>query len=188
MIDPLHNPDHIANPLRKAYTLEQIRRGLKGPVLDIGKSGFSDEIRQELGLELSNTSHDLDIGEIEGTWGSILCFEVLEHLGNPLHLLLQMRGALAEEGFIWLSTPLIARWRPDLFRAGNHVFEFTRPQLDFLLYRGGLKVAEEHVFRYKPISAYLKGPRPLVRLFSDRCILLKLEKADIPIVHLPDSA
>jgi len=185
MIDPLHNPDHLANPLRKAYTLEQLGRGLSEPVLDIGQSGFSTEIRNLLGIELANTRHDLDIGTIEGQWGSILCFEVLEHLGNPLHLLLEMRNALKPDGFIWLSTPLIARWRPDGFRAGNHVFEFSRPQLEFLLHRGGLLIEEEHVFRYKPVTQYLRGIRPLVRLFSDRCILLKLRPGTIPEIELP---
>jgi SAM-dependent methyltransferase len=185
MINPLDNPDHKANPLRKAITLKHLSRGLPAPVLDIGQSGFSEEMRELLGVEIRNTRHDLDVGTIEGQWGSILCFEVLEHLGNPLHLLLQMRGALAPGGFIWLSTPLIARWRPDSFRAGNHVFEFSRPQLEFLLHRGGLRIAEEYTFRYKPVAAYLRGLRPLVRLFSDRCILLKLEVAPLPEILLP---
>lgn len=177
MIDPMNNPDHWQNPKRQAATLELLKAASpRGPVLDIGESPFSRVIEQEIGHTISSTKHDLDRGVIEGKWGTMLCFEVLEHLGNPLYLLDQMRAALEEDGRIWLSTPLIARWRPDSFRASNHVFEFSWPQLEFLLHKAELEVVSRTVILYRPWWQYFRGPRPILRLFSDRCVILQLRR------------
>jgi SAM-dependent methyltransferase len=176
-IDPYDNPHDKQNPLRQIATLAMMKSTeLSGPVLDIGESPFSRLLEQELEMPVTGTTHELDRGRIEGEWGTICCFEVLEHVGNPLRLLDQMKAALKAGGSIWLSTPLVARWRPDSFRGNNHVFEFTRPQLDFLLQKAKLQVKQRREIRYKYWWQYLTGPRPFVRYFSDRCVILQLQE------------
>ncbi len=179
MIDPMHNPDHFQNPKRQSFTEALLKRdGLQGPVLDIGENVWTHRLAKELGASISSTSHDLDWGGITGRWGSILCFEVLEHLGNPLLLLKEMADSLADDGSIWLSTPIISPWRPPAFRAGNHVVEFDYAQLEFLFHKAGLQAVEEYRILYKPWWKYLRGPRPFLRLLTDRCYIVRLQKKE----------
>ena len=175
MIDPFHNPDHFQNPKRQKFTEDLLKTaGLPGPILDIGENVWTQTLADELGKEIECTTHDLDWGGITGSWGSILCFEVLEHLGNPLLLLKEMANSLAPDGSIWLSTPLIHPWRPPAFRAGNHVVEFDYAQLEFLFHKAGLRPVAEYRILYKPWWKYLRGPRPLLRLLTDRCYIVQL--------------
>jgi 2-polyprenyl-3-methyl-5-hydroxy-6-metoxy-1,4-benzoquinol methylase len=175
----MNNPDSWQNPKRQEATLRMLQSASPVlPAIDMGESSFTQRLADALKIEIAHTNFDLDYGQIEGKWGTILSFEVVEHLGNPLHHLKNMKEALLPGGSIFLSTPLVARWRPDSFRAGNHVFEFSRPQLEFLLHKAGLQTIQREEFLYRKTWQYFRGPRPLLRLFSDRCVLLQLQAAE----------
>ena len=158
--------------------LEKHKDALNSPALDIGgKSPLGDQIADTYRLQLQNTTHDLDTDDLEGEWQTILCFEVLEHLGSPLRLLQQIKQHLGPNGTAFLSTPLVvSRFRPTHWLLGkHHVFEMDRRQIEFLLQKAGLVVEDEIHCRYLPLWKSFLGVRPIIKLFTDRCILLRLK-------------
>src|ERR1700730_12203532 len=110
-------------------------------VLDIGcANGYLAEILAErgfsvTGVDLPGTPHpggvhfaeaDLDKGlpPLEGQWNFILCADVLEHLRDPLALLMDCRKRLAPGGALLASLPnsghAYFRWQVLLGRFPQH--------------------------------------------------------------------
>jgi SAM-dependent methyltransferase len=152
---------------------------LSGRVLDIGgDSPMSREITSRFDVELTHTSQDcdLDFDDLPGSWDHIFSFEVIEHLGNPLRHLVQLRERLNPGGTIWLSTPLVTnRLRPTHWiRNKHHIFEMDRAQLFTLINRSGLTIDESTTCHYLPLYKNFLGVRTLIRFLTTRCILLKL--------------
>ena len=104
----------------------------------------------------------------------IFCFEVIEHLFNPLHLLLQMSNVLNSKGTIFLSTP---KRRPHFMWYKYHFHEFSQSELTNLFNRANLYINNK-TFKMsgRPLINYFKGIRPLLRLFIERKCLVQLSK------------
>lgn len=148
-----------------------------GNVLDVGgDSPFGQLLERTFGIKLFHTDFDLDSNDLAGMWDNIFSFEVIEHLGNPLNHLVEMKRHLNPGGIIWLSTPLVvSKLRPThLFTDPFHVFEMDWRQISFLINKADLQVERKHICRYLANWKYFTGPRPLIRFFTDRCVLLKL--------------
>ena len=186
-INPFSDPNitgwNAVATARIAATLEFLEHdmpAIRGRILDIGgDSPMSRAIQERYPVELVHTPADLDLdlGSLDGEWDQIFSFEVIEHLGSPLRHLLEMKAHLKPGGSIWLSTPLVvSKLRPThAFRSKHHVFEMDWVQLSFLIEKAGLRVVRQHRCRYLPKWKYLIGLRPMVRFFTDRCILLRLQ-------------
>jgi 2-polyprenyl-3-methyl-5-hydroxy-6-metoxy-1,4-benzoquinol methylase len=97
---------------------------------------------------------DLDAGlpPLEGTFDTIVCADVLEHLRDPRAVLVALRKLLADEGAIVISIPNIAHlWMRLSLLAGRfdyadrgildrtHLRFFTRRTLTALLTEAGLR-------------------------------------------------
>jgi SAM-dependent methyltransferase len=185
-INPFSDPNitgwNAVATARIAATLEFLeanRPQIIGRVLDIGgDSPMSRAIASRFPVELVHTPPDLDLDlhSLDGEWDQIFSFEVIEHLGSPLRHLLEMKAHLKPGGSIWLSTPLVVnRLRPThAFRSKHHVFEMDWVQLDFLIEKANLRVTRYKICRYLPVWKYFTGIRPVIRFFTDRCILLQL--------------
>lgn len=186
LINPFSNPhvtgwNKVASARHRATLsfLEADRSQLTGNVLDVGgDSPFGKMLEAQFGITLEHTDFDLDLNQLTGEWDNIFSFEVIEHLGSPLRHLQEMREHLTKSGAIWLSTPLVVnRLRPThLFRDPHHVFEMDWSQLNFIINKSGLTIARKSLSRYLDTWKYFTGPRPIIRFFTDRCVLLKLTK------------
>jgi SAM-dependent methyltransferase len=183
--DPLKSGWNEVATARIRATMDLLRRHrdtLPARVLDIGgDSPLGQAITQEFGTERVHTHHDLDVDELEGSWPCIFCFEVIEHLGSPLRLMQQIHDHLEEGGTAFISTPLVYnRLRPTHWLRGkHHIFEMDRFQLEFILEKAGFVVEEEVLCRYLDTWKYFTGLRPLIKFFTDRCVIWKLKKAGV---------
>lgn len=154
--------------------------------LQIFNEHFNGQIR-----DIFQTEGDLDIKLgpacptdyrrviINNYFDTVFCFEVLEHLFNPLYCLLKIREVMKDNGKLFVSTPQ----RPLLLRNKDfHFHEFQDKSLSMLLCRAGFHILRTRRIRWRPISKCLYGVRPMLRLFLDRTILLECEKARLPQV------
>jgi len=107
-------------------------------------------------------------------YDTILCFEVLEHLFNPLLFLETLREMLAEGGSIYLSTP--RQW-PQFLRAIHHYHEIPTSRLMWLFDAAGLKMVRKgRVTIAGHWWQHLYGIRPILRYFqTSRIYELKLK-------------
>lgn len=187
MIDPKSNPlaigwNEVATErIRRTLEFLDAQRGhLSDEVLDIGgESPLGQAIVERFRIRTVNTNQDLDVEWLTGRYRTVFSFEVIEHLGSPLRHLQNIFELLEDQGSLFLSTPLVVnRLRPThLLRGKHHIFEMDRFQLDFLIQKAGFRIASEASCRYLPTWKYFIGLRPFIKYFTDRCILLRLEKS-----------
>ena len=133
-----------AHDVRWRKTLEFLRKSsLVGAShasgLDLGdRTPFTLSLERLFGCPFENTTVDLDIESLAGSFGVVTAFEVLEHLYNPLHALLEVRRLLAgQEARLFVSMPL---WKPLFLASPNHFHEMTRTSALSLFRRGGFCV------------------------------------------------
>ncbi|MFC1746994.1 class I SAM-dependent methyltransferase [Candidatus Neomarinimicrobiota bacterium] len=141
-------------------------------VLEIGeRTSLTDMIEKAWNCTITNTNGDLDVLNLEGLYDVVLSFEVLEHLFNPLFHLLQIHQVLTDGGRLFLSTP---KGKPYFLWSPEHFHEMGTERLKDLLTRAGFIIRKRTVIRIHPWWFYLKGLRPVLRLFFDRRILMEL--------------
>jgi len=164
-----------SNALRWEKTLsfigeqQRMRNGL-----DIGdKTTFTDKLECMFNCSFDNTSIDLDIENIVGNYDIITAFEILEHLYNPLHFLLQLKKALNDNGTIYLSTPL---GKPYFLWSPSHFHEIHKDRIYSLFSRAELTVVRTQDFRIHSVSFYFTGIRPLLRGLFEKVQIFELKK------------
>lgn len=137
------------------------------PICDLGEPNPLKEMIAEKWHLIESIDIDLDYQRLQGQWGTILCFEVLEHLFNPLFALENMKQALVPDGRIFLSTPY--QW-PQILKAKHHFHEVPTDRLEWLFDRAGLRIENrgkatiagrwyEHVTGFRPILRYFQHTR-----------------------------
>jgi len=87
--------------------------------LDLGdRTPLTGQMEELLGCRFVNSDVDLDVECLEGSYGVVCALEVLEHLYNPLHLLLEVRRVLSgADARMFVSMPLS---RPAMLRSPDH--------------------------------------------------------------------
>ncbi|RLG46811.1 MAG: hypothetical protein DRN92_04505 [Thermoproteota archaeon] len=126
--------------------------------LDIGhRNIFTSYLEETFGVKILNTFGDLDRKAIypEGNFDVIFCFEVLEHLCNPLWLLDCIYEKLDSNGALFLSTPsrLQINW------ATCHFCEHSLDRLSYLFEKAKFVVTDRDLIKI-PGSF---GIRPVIR-------------------------
>lgn len=140
--------------------------------LDLGdRTPFTDELAQYFSCPFENTEIDLDIGRLKGEYDIITAFEIIEHLYNPLHCLLEVRRCLKPGGRLYLSTPL---GKPNFLWSPYHFHEMSISSLRSLFARAGFKIIRSEKFRVHSNWFYLTGLRPLLRGIFESHILFEL--------------
>ncbi|HWR01361.1 MAG TPA: methyltransferase domain-containing protein [Chlorobaculum sp.] len=179
VIDPAWCADP-ANRVRWDKSLAFVRasgatRLPAGSGLDIGdRTPMTGMLESHFGCRFDNTSLDLDTGGLDGSYPVVTAFEVIEHLYNPLHLLLEIRKVLRPDSSsrLFLSTPV---WKPGFLQSPEHFHEMSRRSLDSLLSRSGFAVVRRHEFGIRSPLFCLKGVRPLLRCFFEKIVIFELE-------------
>jgi hypothetical protein len=160
-------PDKLPNSFlnRVKQTIDFI--DLKGKVMDCGENNPMKEMIQTH-FNYKIESVDWDFNEVcnhKGKYDTILCFEVLEHVMNPLLFLNQLKWMLTNDGVIYLSTPY---QRPQILKAIHHYHEIPDSRIGWLFDAAGLRV----VCKGKVTIAgnwynHITGIRPLLRYFQN---------------------
>lgn len=184
-IDPAWGADP-ASRLRWERSLAFVRGSevLRPPLsagLDIGDwTPVTAMLESHFGCRFANTSVDLDIDLLdvelllpEVRYPVVTAFEVIEHLFNPLHLLLEIRRLLdpADSSRLFLSTPT---WKPAFLQSPEHFHEMTERSFMALLSRAGFSVVRRDEFGIRSPFFCIRGVRPLLRCFSETIRIVEL--------------
>jgi len=141
----------------------------KGRVADCGEpNALKCEIVKHFGMAIDSIEWDFNYPHREeNKYDTILCFEILEHLFNPLTFLESIRDMLTEGGCIYLSTPY--QW-PTFLRGIRHYHEIPTDRLMFLFAAAGLEVVDagkatmagnwyNHLFGIRSMLRYFQKTR-----------------------------
>ena len=171
----LNDPAHA---LRWRKTLEFLAGSSHSPVsvtsgLDLGdRTPFTILLEQHFGCLFENTTVDLDLEPLSGSFGVVTAFEVLEHLYNPLNALLEIRRLLAgKDARLFVSMPL---WKPPFLASPDHFHEMTRRSALSLFTRAGFTVLRNAEFRIRHPLFYLTGVKPLLRAWYEKVQIYEL--------------
>lgn len=146
--------------------------------LDLGdRTPMTEMLEERFGFPFDSSAIDLDTEQLSGRYGVVAAFEVLEHLFNPLHLLLEVRKVMAgPDARLFVSMPLA---RPELLRSPEHFHEMSRREALALFHRAGFRVERSTVFRIRRPLFYLGGLKPLLRFFFERVQVYELSAAGV---------
>ena len=141
--------------------------------LDLGdRTPFTAVLEQHFGCPFENTTIDLDLEPLSGSFGVVTAFEVLEHLYNPLHALLEVKGLLAgKDARLFVSMPLR---KPFFLASPDHFQEMTRRSALSLFTRAGFAVLRSVEFRIRHPLFYLTGVKPLLRAWYEKVQIYEL--------------
>ncbi|MCA3311669.1 MAG: class I SAM-dependent methyltransferase [Roseomonas sp.] len=124
--------------------LDIARRSLGWDGIGIDPSPFAAAGRKVLGLPIEQRLFSID-DPLAGQFDIVHASEFLEHVPDPLGMLLTLRGALAPGGTLLLTTPAAEMIRPDtpegllipLLSIGWHIVLQTESSLSMLLQKAG---------------------------------------------------
>jgi len=141
--------------------------------LDLGgRTPFTASLEQLFGCLFENTIVDLDLEPLTGSFGVVTAFEVLEHLYNPLYVLLEIkRLLLGKNARLFVSMPL---WKPQCLASPEHFHEMTRHAALSLFSRAGFLVIRSAEFRIRQPLFYLTGIKPLLRAWYEKVQIYEL--------------
>ena len=163
MIAPLpHDLDAMAGAeAYNAWVVDRGERWIHGRVLDVGAGigthtsrllPLADQVvalepEPELASLLRQEHPELTIVEgdatsVEGPFDAIVCFNVLEHIGEDEGTLGRFRELLAPEGTLLLLVPAHPVLSGSLDRAFGHQRRYTKSALKAKLERAGLETVE----------------------------------------------
>lgn len=105
---------------------------------------------------------------------TLMCFEIIEHVMNPLLLLNEMKEFLTDKGVLYLSTP----YRPKFLHPDYHFTEYSDKKLEGWLFKeAGLQIEKKQFIRFRGSLKQHLGIRPMIRWMIDGTRIYKLRKA-----------
>jgi len=160
---PYSEPGHnYAYKRRYKHTLKFMNNQIRTPVLVTGKKvDFEAYLEEYFGEGFDYTNDDLNeewiCQEAKG-YNTILCFQVIEHLLNPL-LFLQMcnRYLDSDDGLLYISYPTHGS---KMFWSSGHFHEYDRSRFEYLIREAGFGIRkyESHIMWRR-----IKGFRSIIR-------------------------
>jgi len=113
------------------------------------------EYAQNLNAQNTKICHAVenaeDLSFKDGSFDSVVCIDILEHVGNPVKVIKEMSRVLKKGGYLILTVP-------------HHHFPYTYDPLNRLLRRIGIRI---------PFGAYGFGHERLIQLENIKELLLK---------------
>lgn len=158
-------PNSFTNRIKE--TIEFIE--LRGNVMDCGENNpMKEAIESHFDKKIDSV--DWNFNEkclYKRKYDTILCFEVLEHVMNPLLFLNELKKMLKPKGVVYLSTP---HQYPQILKAIHHYHEIPTDRLMWLFDESGLTIKEKgkvtiagnwynHIFGIRPILRYFQKSR-----------------------------
>lgn len=178
--DPLHpgyskntaSPHEDVNNNRVNAVINFMQSSVRLPTADIGeKNKFVELLSKRLfgvkieSIEVADLNFDTLITESD-SYGTIFCFEVLEHLQNPLFLLSEIKKKMDINTTLYLSMPC----KPMYLLGDHHYFEMKPDHFQkWLLTPLGMIITDKRKISFRRSwMEYLIGLRPLIRLFTTK--------------------
>jgi len=172
------------NPFEKTtQTLNHIRYVVKYfsdkiqphyKILDIGqRSPLTNALERKFKVKIDNTSGDLDTRfTIQSKYYNIVIYShTIEHQFNPLNTLLRIREVMNETTLLYIFTPD----RGKLLWCKGHYHEIDSYRMRLLLQRAGYEILSKKKYKiWRHWTSYLKGFRPLLRLFREYTVIYKV--------------
>ncbi|EAT58277.1 methyltransferase domain-containing protein [Chlorobium ferrooxidans] len=145
--------------------------------LDLGdRTPLTASLEQLFGCSFESTTIDLDVESLSGSYAVVTAFEVLEHLYNPLHLLLEVRKILyGSGGRLFVSMPIA---KPASLKSADHFHEMSRDEALSLFMRAGFRVERSGQFRIRHPLFYLTGLKPLLRAWYEKVQIYELSVSE----------
>lgn len=170
-------PEKLPNSFtnRVDQTIDYIYDDLRGEFADIGEyNPMSKMISDNLLIQIDQIDGDFNFPiNTEKKYGTVFCFEVLEHIFNPLTLLISIKNMLRKNGIIYLSTP---RQFPQILKAVHHFHEIPEDRLMWLFEAAKLRVLDKSKITIAGSwYNHIHGIRPVLRYFQ-KTRIYKLEK------------
>lgn len=155
-----------------------MRDSFDSVVLDIGEANWvSQELAKRFNLEIEQTlpvDFNYSLETLQSKYLHVFCFEVIEHLMNPLHFLRNVRAVMDKDGTLWLSTPVGKFF--NVMMCDEHLTQYQRNPLVAMFRESGFYVSDETTFRPFPWWFYFTGIRPPFKFFTHEIQLYKLRK------------
>ncbi|MCA9732758.1 methyltransferase domain-containing protein [candidate division KSB1 bacterium] len=152
---------------------------LKAPYLDVGTwSQATDILQQKYSDKIDSTNEtdfNFSVTAPQKSYKSIFCFEVIEHLMNPLTFMHELHKLLDEDGILALSTPT-----RKLAVEKVHFTEYNKRSLDFLFKEAGFTTLDYKVGHAFPWWWHFTGVRPMYRMFFHHYHFYLLTKKEQP--------
>ena len=160
-----------ANTEKRTEVYEEFMGKIEHPSLDIGHRNYIGEL---LGIEQNTLPTDFNFTVKpyrQLSYKTITCFEVIEHVMNPLSFLINLRQLLINEHKevrLYLSTPVIPfiSW----YQWSEHFTEYKTEQLEIMIRFAGFKIVKKKIFRPFKWWFYFTGFKPLARLMMKNVI------------------
>jgi len=151
-------------------------------VLDLGAPNRLGEIMKESGIDVVNTSGDLDLkpeAAAQMNVDAVTAFEILEHLVAPFNVLRAIRAPR-----LFATVPL-RLWFASSYRNPDdpwdrHFHEFEDWQFEWLLEKSGW-----HSIRLEKWNSPIRqvGIRPLLRVLTPRYLAVEAIRREAPWVR-----
>ena len=166
-----YNATHVQIRWRKTLAFLNEDKTTKS-ALDIGdRTPFTEKLESFFACPFDNTKIDLDKEHLTGEYDVITACEIIEHLYNPLHFLMEIRSVLNKGGTLYLSTP---KGKPYFLWSEDHFHEMNEKSILALIERAGFRVIRKEEIRIYPFKFYFTGIRPLLRFIFEKHLLLEL--------------
>ncbi len=158
------------------------------PILDVGGENVMGEaIKQRYvgqgrtGFKIDNT-RESDFNETVlapgNKYKTILCFEVIEHVMNPLHFIQEIYKLLDANGVLYISTPKAPFI--NILSSTYHFTEYKQSKMEQLFKWAGFRVEKSKVFNVHPWWSALTGVRPLWKYIFQWYVIYKLTRPGTP--------
>lgn len=144
--------------------------------LDVGNQNMvGDYIASELGLNIFNTSGDLDYNYSAPAikYDIVICLETMEHLMSPKFFLMELKKYLHKDSQIFFTYPS----RPKFLWTERHFHEYDRKRFAYLLEACGYHIISwDRKFFPSSLKGRFAGIRPFLRQFvnHDNLVYAKL--------------
>ncbi len=170
-----------ANRIRWQKTMRFVEsstfaRSKAASALDLGdRTPLVGELENLFGCTFESSCCDLDVDALSGRYDVVTAFEVLEHLFNPLHALLEARKVLSgPDSRLFVSVPAA---KPAMLASPDHFHEMRPQALQSLFSRAGFRVVRHDAFRIRRWPFYLTGLKPLLRAIYEKVLIYELAKS-----------
>jgi hypothetical protein len=177
--DPLKNVNlqgRTALARKMKYFKNLIKNNHK--VLDVGQRNLLTEaLENEHKIKIDNTDGDLDSNFTipSQNYDIIIYSHTIEHQFNPLYTMLQLKDALSNEGKLYVLMPE----RGKLLWTIGHYHEIDDYRFRLLAKRAEFEIINKRKEKaWRKWTEYLKGIRPLYRLFREFDVIYELKVSD----------